>query len=150
MSSEHQSEVEARTAPEQAPDPACNPSHEISARTSPHWSEVPPMRHQDAYVWFLLFSTIDVILTWHILERRGGSEINPIAAMIISHWGFIGAVVLKFALVLVVVLACELIARRRERVSVRLSWFAVAVSLVPPVWSFALLFLHAMKARGRF
>jgi len=105
------------------------------------------MHFQNAYVWYILFSTLDVVLTWHILERHGGSEINPIANMLIAHWGFIGAVVLKYVLVLVVVLACEFIARRRERTGRLLSWLAVAVSLVPPVWSFTLLAMHGPLSR---
>lgn len=110
-----------------------------------HWRSLPPMRYQNAYVWFILFSTIDVVLTWHILVRRGGSEVNPVAALVIEHWGFMGAVALKYALVLVVVIACEWISRRRERVSLRLAWCAVAVSLVPPIWSFTLLIMHAAQ-----
>lgn len=102
------------------------------------------MRYQEAYVWFILFSTLDVILTWHILERRGGTEINPVAALLIEHWGFIGAVALKYALLLVVVIACEWISRMRESVARWLAWTAVAVSLVPPIWSFTLLGLHAL------
>lgn len=114
-----------------------------------HWRSLPPMRYQNAYVWFVLFSTIDVVFTWHILTRRGGTEINPVAALLIEHWGFIGAVALKYALVLVVVIACEWISRRREGVSLRLAWLAVAVSLVPPFWSFTLLVMHAMQPGGR-
>lgn len=107
------------------------------------------MRYQNAYVWFVLFSTLDVVLTWHILERHGGSEINPVADLLIRHWGFIGAVGLKYALVLVVIIVCEWIARRRERTGRRLAWLAVAISLVPPIWSFTLLVVHAAKGTIR-
>ena len=107
------------------------------------------MRYQTPYVWFLLFSTLDVVLTWHILERHGGSEVNPVADLIIWHWGFLGAVAFKYALVLVVVIACEWIARRRERTGRRLAWLAVAISLVPPVWSFTLLATHAAQGSIR-
>jgi len=103
------------------------------------------MRFQDAYVWFVLFSTLDVVLTWHILERRGGAELNPVAALLIQHWGFMGAVGLKYGLVLVVVIACEWIARRRVRTAKRVAWLAVAVSLTPPLWSFTLLAIHAAQ-----
>lgn len=107
------------------------------------------MRFQNAYVWFVLFSSLDVILTWHILERHGGSEINPVAALLITHWGFMGAVGLKYGLVLVVVIACEWIARQREHTAMRLSRLAVAISLVPPIWSFALLASHAAQGTIR-
>lgn len=114
-----------------------------------HWRSIPPMHFQDAYVWFVLFSSLDVVLTWHILERRGGAEINPVAALLISHWGFMGAVGLKYALVLVVVIACECIARSRMRTARRLAWSAVAISLVPPLWSFTLLAFHAAQGPMR-
>lgn len=104
------------------------------------------MHFQNAYVWFILFSSLDVVLTWHILERHGGSEINPVAALLITHWGFMGAVALKYALAVIVIIACEWIARRRVRTARRLAWVSVGVSLVPPVWSFTLLAVHA--ARG--
>jgi len=107
------------------------------------------MRFQDAYVWFVLFSTLDVVLTWHILERRGGAELNPVAALLIQHWGFMGAVGLKYGLVLVVVIACEWIARRRVRTAKRVAWLAVAVSLTPPLWSFTLLAIHAAQGMPR-
>lgn len=126
----------------QPPDSAVAPTR---TDESPGFIALPPMRYQNAYVWFVLFSTLDVVLTWQILVRYGGSEINPIADLIIKHWGFMGAVMLKYALVLVVVIACELIARRREHTGRRLSWLAVAISLVPPIWSFMLLALHAAK-----
>ncbi len=110
-----------------------------------HWRSLPPMHFENAYVWFLLFSTLDVILTWHILERRGGSEVNPVAALLISHWGFMGAVALKYALALIVVIACEWIARKRQATARRLAWAAVAISVLPPLWSFTLLGVHAAQ-----
>lgn len=137
-----------------APAPAPESAHDAHSAGAPApdpapvapevfgWTSLPPMRYQNGYVWFVLSSTLDVVLTWKILERPGGTEVNPVAALLIDHWGFMGAVGLKYALAMIVIVSCELIARRRERVGHVLIWVAVAISMVPPVWSFILLAMH--------
>ena len=59
-------------------------------------------------MWFLLFSSVDIILTWHIL-RKGGLEVNPLARVVIEHWDLAGAIAFKFSLVLfvVVIVGCS-------------------------------------------
>ncbi len=103
----------------------------------------PEMRHQSAYVWLIFFSSLDIMLTWAIL-RRGGEEVNPIARQVIGMWGLHGAIVFKFALMLFVIVSCEVISRRREHVGRRLSWVAVGISAFPVVYSFGLLIDHIL------
>lgn len=103
----------------------------------------PEMRHQSAYVWLIFFSSLDIMLTWAIL-RRGGEEVNPIARQVIDMWGLHGAIVFKFALMLFVIVSCEVISRRREHVGRRLSWVAVGISAFPVVYSFGLLIDHIL------
>ena len=69
---------------------------------SPTWLSAPPMRYQDGYVWFLLFASLDIILTWYIL-RKGGTEVNPLAKLVIERWDLAGAIAFKFSIVLFVV-----------------------------------------------
>ena len=112
------------------------------------WLSLPPMRYPTEYVWFLLFSSMDVMLTWAILTM-GGTEVNPLAALVIDHWGLPGAIAFKFSLMLAVVLACETIGRKVDRVARNLAQAAVVISAMPVLFSLALLLLHAWRpARG--
>ena len=108
---------------------------------SPAWLSAPPMRYQDGYVWFLLFASIDIMLTWYIL-RKGGTEVNPLARLVIERWDLAGAIAFKFSLVMFVVVACEIIGRHDDKLGRRLAGVAIAISVFPVVWSMALLALH--------
>ena len=120
-------------------------SGDDSDRTSarrPVWSKhLPPMRYPNEYLWFVFFSALDVMLTWKILER-GGSEVNPIAHLVIRDWGLNGVIAFKFALTLFVILVCEHVGRVRERTARWLARTAVGVSVLPPAYSLGLLAAH--------
>jgi hypothetical protein len=107
----------------------------------PHPLSQPEMLYQKAYVWFVFVSALDVMLTWKILDK-GGDEVNPVAREVIELWGFEGAIIFKFAIVTWVVIACELVGRRRPVTGQRLAWTAVAVSAAPVVYSLGLLLDH--------
>lgn len=112
------------------------------------WLAVPPMRYPNAYVWFLFFAAMDVMLTWKILEKEG-TEVNPIAKLVIDHWGergeywgLWGAIGFKFCLMLFVIVVCETVGRKKDRVARILACFAVAVSAFPVIYSLCLLLYH--------
>ena len=100
------------------------------------------MRFPELYVWLLFVSSLDIMLTWVIL-RDGGSEVNPVARLVIDAWGLNGAILFKFGLILFVIIACEVISRTRLHVARVLIWFGVLISSFPPVWSVTLLALRA-------
>lgn len=112
------------------------------------WLSLPQMRYQNAYVWILFFASMDVLLTWLILKPNDGStqEVNPIAQAVIKEWGGIdgfgmaGASVLKFALVVLAIVICEVVGRSNDRKGRCLSWVLAGIAAIPVVWSFALLF----------
>ena len=106
----------------------------------------PPMRYQTGYLWLVLLSAVDVMFTWHIL-RRGGTELNPIARLVIDHWELPGAIALKFALVLFVIVACEIVGRKRDRLGRALVLVAVGISAIPVTWSLVLLATHGFLIR---
>lgn len=108
----------------------------------PHFLGVPALRYQNEYVWFIFFAAMDIMLTWYILERRGGEEVNPIADAVIAAWGLWGAIGFKFSLVLFVIIACEWIARDRPLVARRLVWTGILISAIPVLYSLALLGYH--------
>ena len=109
--------------------------------TRPRWLGLPAMRYPDEYVWFVLFSSMDIMLTWVILNIDG-QEANPIAAIVIEAWGLLGAIVFKFSLMLVVVLACEIVGRSRPRAARALAIIAVLVSAMTVFYAIALLAMH--------
>ena len=101
---------------------------------------MPALRYQDEYVWLIFLAGMDVMLTWYILERHQGLELNPVAKIVIDAWGLWGAIGFKFSLVLFVILACEWISRDKLSVGKFLIWFALIVSSAPVIYSGALLF----------
>jgi hypothetical protein len=96
------------------------------------------MRYQNAYVWFVFVSALDIMLTWVILQS-GGSEINPIADAVIQRFGLRGMVAFKFALVIFVIIMCEWMGRRSDRHGRKIAEWAVAVTSIPVVLSFVIL-----------
>ncbi len=115
-----------------------------AARVRPRFLSMPPLQYQDEYVWLIFLAGMDVMLTWFILERHSGEEVNPVAKLVIDSWGLWGAIGFKFSLVLFVIIACEWISRDKPAVGKFLVWFALTVSSAPVLYSGALLFYHWM------
>ncbi|MFM1823886.1 MAG: hypothetical protein RI967_2152 [Planctomycetota bacterium] len=101
----------------------------------------PEMHFQNSYVWLVFVSSLDIMLTWRILDR-GGSEVNPVAALVIDAWGMHGAVAFKFAVMTGVIVMCESLARMRMSAGRFLATAAVAISAAPVAWSLFLLAVH--------
>jgi hypothetical protein len=101
----------------------------------------PEMHFQNAYVWIIFISSLDIMLTWKILSR-GGMEVNPVAAIVIDAWGMYGAIAFKFALMMWVIVACEILARLKRSAGKFLSVCAIVISASPVVWSLFLLVVH--------
>lgn len=110
----------------------------------PHFRSLPPLRYPILYGWFVFVSSLDIILTWLVLQL-GGREVNPVAAAVIAHWDLGGAIAFKFSLMLMVIVLCEVIARQRETTARRLAKWSVAVSAVPPAYTMMLLGYHYLS-----
>jgi hypothetical protein len=119
--------------------PECGGSRSDADRIHP--LHQPEMLYPNAYVWFVFVSALDIMLTWKILDK-GGEEVNPVAREVIELWGLEGAILFKFAIVVWVVIACELSGRRKPATGRRLAWAAVVVSAAPVVYSLGLLLDH--------
>ncbi|MHC4695733.1 MAG: DUF5658 family protein [Planctomycetota bacterium] len=100
------------------------------------WLSVPQMLYQTAYKWFVYISALDVILTWVILVL-GGKEVNVLADSVIAHAGLKGILIYKFCLVILVVLICEIIGRRRFRLGRNLARLAIVITALPVILSVA-------------
>ena len=94
------------------------------------------MLYQRSYHWFVFVSALDVILTWFIL-LLGGSEVNLLADAVIASTGLKGILIYKFCLVLLVVVICEVVGRRRPWVGRNLARVAIAIAALPVVLSIA-------------
>src|SRR5207245_2795819 len=102
------------------------------------------------YVWMVLFSALDIMLTHKILGAHrfsgvseavfgeagpfNGRELNSLADWVIRQFGLWGAIGLKFASVILVVLICEFVGTRSARAGRRLAWILVILSTFPVVW----------------
>ena len=106
----------------------------------------PPMRYQTGYLWLVLLSAVDVMFTWHIL-RRGGLELNPIARLVIDRWDLPGAIAFKFALVLFVIVTCEIVGRKRDGLGRALIGASIGIASIPVAWSLVLLATHGFLVR---
>jgi len=111
----------------------------------PKLISVPEMRYQTSYILFVFVSSMDIMLTWLIL-LRGGSEVNPIAKLVIDAWGLPGAIGFKFALTLFVIISCEVVGRKRDRLGRALIIIGIVISGFPVVWSLTLLTAHWLNA----
>ena len=91
-----------------------------------------PVRLPNHYAWFVLLSSLDIMLTWAILSM-GGCELNLLAdraQRLAGLWGLIGV---KFSTVCVVVWACEGLAQRHPARARRLAVLVIAISAVPVI-----------------
>lgn len=93
--------------------------------------------YPDRYVWYVFASTLDIIVTVTVLKYLGFREANSFAQRSIDYFGTWGLVGLKFASVIVVVLICEYVGRRRERLGRVIATLAIAASLFPVFFALA-------------
>ncbi len=136
------------TTPRLSAEPAVFPTSAPPMPETPlTFRSIPPLRYPYMYALFVLVSSLDIMLTWLVLDQHGGYEVNPIAASVIDHWGLPGAIGFKFSLTLFVIVICEVISRQREQTARRLARWSVAVSAFPPVYTVLLVAMHAMDSR---
>src|SRR6185436_3338675 len=83
------------------------------------------------YMWYLIAATLDVVVTHLILSQLGGSELNILADRLIDRFGTWGLVGLKYSTVMLVVVVCEAVGRRRPTLGKWLATLAVVLSALP-------------------
>ena len=91
---------------------------------------LPPMLYENAYVWTVFLSAMDVILTWIIIFWFQGEEVNGIAAGVIEQWGMAGATVFKFCLILFAIILCEIVGRARPASGLFLSRAMIVIAAI--------------------
>jgi len=106
---------------------------------SPHFFSIPQMRYQNAYVWLVFVSALDIMLTALVLFAWHGREVNPMASLIISTMGFAWVVVFKFATMMTAIVICEVVGRNRDLLGRVLAFLAVMINSFPVIYTFCLL-----------
>jgi hypothetical protein len=66
---------------------------------------------QDETSHFILINALDIFVTY-LVVATGGIEANPIARVVLRHWGFNGMIGFKMAIVAFVTVVAQVIARR--------------------------------------
>lgn len=89
-----------------------------------------PVLYPNSYVWYVFFASLDIMMTWIILHLDG-REVNWLARMVIETGGLAGTVLYKFALVLLVVVICEIVGRFNDAKGRKLAEWSVAITIVP-------------------
>ena len=98
---------------------------------------------------FILASTLDVLMTWYLVTHSTAGnhtwfvESNPVARYFMDSWGFDGLVCFKFAMVALVSVICQLIARHKVEVARRVLYFATLTVTSVVVYSVVLMYRHA-------
>jgi len=97
---------------------------------------------------FILASTLDALLTRYLLwsgSQDGQTffvEANPIPRYFLESWGLDGLTYFKFALVALVTVICQVIARSRIEVARRVLNFASIIVLGVVIYSVVLMVQH--------
>ena len=100
------------------------------------------MLYPTQYTWFIFVSAMDIMMTWIVLYS-GGREVNRVAEVILHRFDLAGLVIFKFAMVILIILICEAVGRRRPAAGRKLATAAIAVTCFPVILSFFL--LHVIR-----
>jgi hypothetical protein len=95
----------------------------------------------NGYVWFVLISTLDIVLTFLVLHL-GGREANHVANVILQRYGLRGLIAFKFALVTLVIVICEWVGRRREESARLLLSAGFIITCMPVAIAMVLIAFH--------
>jgi len=89
------------------------------------------MLYPNHYAWFILASTLDILVTHTILHYFGGWEVNAVAQGLIERFGVWGLVGLKYSSVIFVILVCEIQGKRNRARGAMLATAAVVIAAMP-------------------
>lgn len=89
-----------------------------------------PILYPKTYTVFLVLAALDVICTWFILAL-GGREVNAFANMLLQQWDVHGLLALKFSVVAMVLLICEIVGRKNPSAGGKLVFAAIALNMFP-------------------
>jgi hypothetical protein len=90
---------------------------------------------------FAFLSLTDLLLTWHLVESGGGRvyESNPIANIFLTNFGWLGLVIFKLEIVVLVEFLALFISRYRPAIGGRILAFGCLTLTGVVLYSYSLL-----------
>jgi uncharacterized repeat protein (TIGR04138 family) len=101
-----------------------------------------PVLYQNAYIWLVFLSAMDIMMTWLVLSRPNGYEANALANWVLTNYGLVGMVLYKLILITFVIVVCEMVGRRKQDVGAKFSVVAILIAAFPIIMAFVLLLGH--------
>ncbi|QDT40395.1 hypothetical protein Pan241w_04520 [Gimesia alba] len=100
------------------------------------WSHQLPLERETCV--FILVNALDVFMTYLLLVTGGFRESNQLANFFIARWGIKGMVYFKFALVAVVTVIAQIVARKKMTTGRNLLNFGSLIVAGVVIYSFVL------------
>lgn len=109
-----------------------------------------PVLYPNHYCWLVLLSALDIMLTHTILFKFKGTEyyaaeLNTFADWVIGKFGLWGAIGLKCASIVPVIIIIEIVGRRKPETGRTLAACIVAMAMVPVIVALVQLAAVAFK-----
>ncbi len=102
--------------------------------------------------WFVLASALDFAMTYILLQHPHDEdarfrfiESNPVAVFFLNHWGVKGLFCFKLAIVTLVVVICQIVARHNVKLARRVLYLGTAIVTTVVIYS---MFLHQAHTRS--
>lgn len=89
-----------------------------------------PILFPRMYSTYITLAALDILFTLFIISI-GGQEVNAIANWIWQHGELPALAFFKFATVSFVLVACEIVGRRKHRLGRSLAEWAIAINCIP-------------------
>jgi hypothetical protein len=88
------------------------------------------MLYDQPLTWFVLLSSLDLMLTWVVLHL-GGAEVNWLARVFLERGDLYGLLAFKFGMVVAIILLCDFVGRRDEARGRFIAYAAVVITCLP-------------------
>lgn len=88
------------------------------------------------YLFFILFSLVDIYLTNHFLTSTIIKELNPLALFVFKHSGLIGLLALKIVSIIIFILCCLKIGEHKKFIEQKLLVIALSVLSAVNLYSY--------------
>lgn len=95
--------------------------------------------HESETLIYVLLSAVDLLVTYFLLSQQSDNlqfvEANPFARFFLDRWGIKGMIYFKFAMVALVCVVAQVIARWKPMTARLVLWFAIVVMIYVVVYS---------------
>ncbi len=113
--------------------------HESTARSRRSSLLFGAFFHESETLIYVLLSAVDLLVTYFLLSQQSENlqfvEANPFARFFLDRWGIKGMIYFKFAMVALVCVVTQIIARWKPMTARLVLWFAIVVMIYVVVYS---------------